>query len=308
MSKSFLSLADVTQEDVYQIFDRTKNLKSNIKARNSLNNLDQMVVGLLFEKPSTRTRTGFEVAVLRLGGKAIYLASENLQTSRNESIEDTARILGDYLDLLIARVYEHDTVQKLSEYSHIPVINGLSDLEHPTQALCDLYTIYEHYGLLKGLNIAYIGDGNNVCNSLLLGAALMGMNMNVACPPDYQPSEYIVNKAFKIADSTGSQIMIVESPKEAAKDANILYTDVWVSMGEDLEKEKRMKAFQSYQINSTLLEKAAENPTVMHCLPAHCGLEITKDVLEGEHSMVWDQAENKLYSAAGLLDFIFNKK
>lgn len=282
-------------------------MKKSIKARKPLKNLEQVVAGLLFEKPSTRTRTGFEVAVLRLGGKAIYLASENLQTSRNEPIKDTARILGDYLDVLIARVYEHGTVMQLSQYANIPVINGLSDLEHPTQAVCDLYTIYEHQGLLQGLTLSYVGDGNNVCNSLLLGSALTGMNMKAACPPGYQPPDIMVKKAMKIAESTGSQISIMENPQEAVKDADVLYTDVWISMGEDIEKEQRMKAFQGYQINSTLLESAAEKAVVMHCLPAHCGLEITEDLLEGDRSMVWSQAENKLYTATGILDFILTK-
>jgi len=275
--------------------------------RRPLKNLEQMVAGLLFEKPSTRTRTAFEVAVLRLEGKAIYLASENLQTSRNESIKDTARILGDYLDIIIARVYEHNTVLQLSQYSNIPVINGLSDLEHPTQAVSDLYTIYERQGSLHGLNLAYVGDGNNVCNSLLLGAALTGMNMTAACPPGYQPPNQIVKKAIEMGKSTGSQISIVENPQKAAGNADILYTDVWVSMGEDIEKEQRIKAFQGYQINSALLETASSGAVVMHCLPAHCGLEITEDVLEGGRSMVWSQAENKLYSAAVILDFICNE-
>ncbi len=305
--RSFLSVTDITQKELYDIFENTKTLKKSIKARESLNNLEQIVTGLLFEKPSTRTRTAFEVAVLRLGGKAIYLASENLQTSRNEPIKDTARILGDYLDLLVARVYEHKTVLKLSQYANIPVINGLSDLEHPTQVVCDLYTIYERQGSLPGLNLTYVGDGNNVCNSLLLGAALTGMNMKAACPPEYQPSDHIVKNALELAKSTGSQISIVNNPQEAAIDADILYTDVWVSMGEDIEKEQRIKAFQGYQINSTLLETAATKAVVMHCLPAHCGLEITEDVLEGSRSTVWSQAENKLYSAAGILDFFYNE-
>jgi ornithine carbamoyltransferase len=266
-----------------------------------------MVTGLLFEKPSTRTRTSFEVAVLRLGGKTLYLATENLQTSRNEPIKDTARMLGDYLDLLIARVYSHDTVLELSKYAKIPVINGLSDLEHPTQVLCDLFTIYEHKGFLKGLKMAYIGDGNNVCNSLLLGAALTGMNINVACPQGYQPDEKILETALDMSDKTKSQISIINSPNEASKGAEIIYTDVWISMGQENEKEDRMKDFQGYQINKKLLKVAAKDVVVMHCLPAHRGLEITEDVLEGENSLVWTQAQNKLYGAAGLIDFINDK-
>jgi len=304
MKKSFLSVGDVSRRELDSIFRKTKEFKAKIKKRQTINSLENRIVGLLFEKPSTRTRTSFETAVLRLGGKAIYLPSSELQLSRGEPIKDTARILGGYLDAIVARVYAHDTVVQLSKYSKIPVINGLSDLEHPTQIVCDLFTVLETKGKLEGLTLAFIGDGDNVCNSLLLGAAMVGMNMIAACPDGYHPDKGIFEKAKKIAKTTGAELRIVKDPKDAAQEADILYTDVWVSMGEEKEKAKRMKAFKGYQINSALVKTAAKDAIVMHCLPAHRGLEITDDVLEGKHSVVWVQGENKLYGAAGILDFL----
>jgi ornithine carbamoyltransferase len=307
MKRSFLSVTDVSRQELDLIFEKTKELKAKIKERENINSLKNRIVGILFEKPSTRTRTSFEAATLRLGGQAIYLASSELQLSRGEPIKDTARILGGYLDSMVARVYAHDTVVQLSKYSKIPVINGLSDLEHPTQIVCDLFTILEIKGKLEGLTLAFIGDGDNVCNSLLLGATTVGMNMVAACPDGYHPNKEILEKAKKIAKKTGAKLKIVRSPKDAAQDADILYTDVWVSMGEEKEKAKRMKAFKGYQINSPLVKVAAKDALVMHCLPAHRGLEITDDVIEGKQSVVWAQGENKLYGAAAILDFLLGK-
>ncbi|HVP40553.1 MAG TPA: ornithine carbamoyltransferase [Candidatus Krumholzibacteriaceae bacterium] len=304
MKGSLLSVADVSRQDLDSIFRRTKELKAKIKKRETINSIKNRIVGLLFEKPSTRTRTSFEAAVLRLGGQAIYLPSSELQLSRGEPIKDTARILGGYLDAIVARVYAHDTVVQLSKYSKISVINGLSDLEHPTQIVCDLFTVLEIKGKLEGLTLAFIGDGNNMCNSWLLGAATVGMNMIAACPEGYHPDKGILEKAKKIAKKTGAELRIVKDPKDAAQEADILYTDVWVSMGEEKEKAKRMKAFKGYQINSALVKTAAKDVIVMHCLPAHRGLEITDDVIEGKQSVVWVQGENKLYGAAGILDFL----
>ena len=269
-----------------------------------LRSLENRIVGLLFEKPSTRTRTSFEVAVLRLGGDAVYLPSSELQLSRGEPIKDTARMLGGYLDCIVARVYAHDTVVQLSKYSGVPIVNALSDLEHPTQIICDLLTVMEAKSKLEGLKLAYVGDGNNVCNSLLLGCATAGMSMSVACPKGYEPDKVILQKANEIGKANGGKLSIVHKPKEAAEDADVLYTDVWVSMGEEKERKKRMKAFRGYQINAGLLRAAAGNAVVMHCLPAHRGLEITDDVIEGKQSIVWSQGENKLYGAAAILDFL----
>ena len=307
MTKSFLSFSDLSKHELDTILEKSKNYKAQIKNHENIGTLSNKVLGLLFEKPSTRTRTSFEVAALRLGAQTVYLPSSELQLSRGEPIKDTARILGGYLDAIVARVYGHDTIIKLSQYSGVPVINGLSDLEHPTQIVCDLLTIKETKGKLEGLTLAFIGDGNNMCNSWLLGAAITGMNMTAACPEGYHPNDAILEKAKEIAEKTGSKIKVVQNPKDAAKDADILYTDVWVSMGEEEEKQKRLKAFKGYQINSELLNVAAKDAVVMHCLPAHRGLEITDEVIEGKQSIVWAQGENKLYGATGILDFFMTK-
>jgi ornithine carbamoyltransferase len=298
-----LSVADISRDDMEDIFSWSLKTKERLKKNESVHVLNNKVVGLLFEKPSTRTRTSFQTAILKLGGEAIYLPSSELQLSRGEPIKDTARILGSYLDGIVARVYSHQTVVDLAKYSGIPVLNGLSDLEHPTQIICDLLTVKEVKGDLKGLTLAFIGDGNNVSNSLLLGTALAGMNMNLACPKGYDPNSTILKTAEGIANETGSKIKIVRSPEDAARDADVLYTDVWVSMGQESEREERLKTFRGFQINSELLSIASEDAIVMHCLPAHRGLEITDDVIEGKQSVVWLQGENKLYGAAGLLDF-----
>ncbi len=304
MARSFLTLKDLFREDLFSIFEKTKELKAEINKRKTLNALQNKVVGLLFEKPSTRTRASFEVAVLRLGGDTVYLPSSELQLKRGEPVKDTARILGSYLDAVVARVYSHQTMEELAQYSGIPVINGLSDFAHPTQAVCDLFTILEVKGKIEGLTLAYIGDGNNVCHSLLLGCALVGMNMNAACPKGYYPNPEIINDARQIAEKTGARLNVVENPRDAAEGADVLYTDVWVSMGDEDEEETRRKAFKGYQINADLLKVAANDASVMHCLPAHRGLEITDDVIEDPQSIVWQQGENKMHGAAGILDFL----
>jgi ornithine carbamoyltransferase len=295
----------VSKQEFESILEKAKDLKAQIhNHQTDIATLKKKVVGLLFEKPSTRTRTSFEVAVLRLGGEAVYLPSSELQLSRGEPIKDTARILGGYLDCIVARVYAHDTVVQLASYSGLPVINALSDLEHPTQIVCDLLSVMEAKGKLQGLSLAYIGDGNNVCNSLLLGCATMGMNMFVACPKGYEPNKEILQKASEISKASGAKLSIVRKPNEAAKGSDVLYTDVWVSMGEEKERQKRLRVFKGYQINSKLLQVAAKDAVVMHCLPAHRGLEITDDVIEGKQSIVWQQGGNKLYGAAAILDFL----
>jgi len=306
MTRSLLKASDLTSEDLLAIFERAKDLKARIKARKPIDTLRNKVIGILFEKPSTRTRTSFESAILRLGGGAIYLAPGNLQIKRGEPIEDTARMLGSYLDALVARVYAHQTVEDLSRHSSIPVINGLSDLEHPSQAVCDLFTILEIKGKVEGLSLAYIGDGNNVCHSLLLVCALAGMHMRVAAPEGYKPDAEILVRAAEIAGGTGARLNVFDRPEEAAAGADILYTDVWVSMGEEEEEKAKLDAFQGYQINAGLLASAAKDAVVMHCLPAHRGLEITNDVIEGPRSIVWQQAENKMHGAAAILDYLLS--
>jgi len=307
LARSFLSVADVSRQELEGILGKARTLKAQLGRQGKptkLSSLKDRIVGLLFEKPSTRTRTGFEVAVLRLGGDAVYLPSSELQLSRGEPIKDTARILGDYLNCIVARVYAHDSVVQLSKYSGLPVINALSDLEHPTQAVSDLQTIMEAKGKLEGLKLAFIGDGDNVCNSLLLSCATTGMNMSVACPKGYEPDKNILQKANEIGKANQVKLSIVRKPKEAVEGADVLYTDVWISMGQEKERKKRMKAFQGYQINSGLLHAAKPGAVVMHCLPAHRGLEITDDVIEGKQSIAWVQGENKLYGAAAVLELL----
>jgi ornithine carbamoyltransferase len=306
--KSFLSVSDASKLELDRVLARSKVIKTRVKRGRSLVTLKGKIAGLLFEKPSTRTRTSFEVAARRLGGDSIYLAADELQLSRGEPVKDTARILGGYLDGIVARVYAHDTVVQLAKFSGVPVVNGLSDLEHPTQIVSDLFTIQEVKGRLKGLELAYVGDGNNVCNSLLLGGALEGMSVAVACPAGYEPNATILREAENTARSGGGNIDVSHDPSEAAKDADLLYTDVWVSMGDEASKEKRMKDFNGYQINQDLLKAAKKDASVMHCLPAHRGLEITDDVIEGKQSIVWQQGENKLYGAASVLEWLLRQK
>lgn len=302
--RSLLSVSDLSARDLGGMLERMKSLKPAIKRRETLSDLHGKAVGMLFEKPSTRTRTSFEVATVRLGGFPVYLASEELQTSRGEPIKDTARVLGSYLDVIVGRVYSHETLTTMAEFSGVPVLNGLSDLEHPTQVISDLFTVSETKGKLQGLTLSFIGDGDNVCNSLLLGASLMGMNVVAACPDGYAPNPDVLKRAEENAKVSGSSVRVVDDPKEAAVDSDVLYTDVWVSMGEEKEKARRMRAFRGFQINSELLKLASRDAVVMHCLPAHRGLEITDDVIEGKQSVVWRQAENKLYGAAVALDFV----
>jgi ornithine carbamoyltransferase len=302
MAGSFLTAQGLSSEQLFEIFDRIKVLKHDMKQGKTLDVLQNKVIGILFEKPSTRTRTSFESAILRLGGSSIYLPVADLQIKRGEPIEDTARMFGSYLDALVARVFEHQTVEDLSRHSGIPIINGLSDLAHPTQAVCDIFTVLEVKGSVKGLKLAYIGDGNNVCHSLLMVCALAGMHMTVACPKGYCPDPEILARAQAIAAQTGAQVTVLESPEEASVGAHVLYTDVWVSMGEEEEEKTKLEIFKGYQINADLLKVAAKGAHVMHCLPAHRGLEITDEVIEGDRSIVWQQAENKMYGAAGILD------
>lgn len=303
MARSFLRDTDLTDTELHDILGVIGELKPRIEARQELDALKDKIVVLLFEKPSTRTRNSFETAVLRLGGKAVYNAAGEMQLTRGEPVPDTARILGSYYDAMVARVFAQETVDQLAEYSGVPVINGLSDLNHPTQAICDLFTVLEVKGRLEGLTLAYIGDGDNVCHSLLVACPKAGMNVNAACPGGYLPDEDIVEEAGKIAAGNGCSVRVLNDPREAVKGVDVLYTDVWVSMGQDAEREKRLKAFEGYQVNEELLELADPDAIVMHCLPAHRGLEITESVIEGPRSVVWRQGANKMYGAAGVLKF-----
>ncbi|MBU4201782.1 MAG: ornithine carbamoyltransferase [Candidatus Altiarchaeota archaeon] len=287
-----LSVGDFSSDDLKSVIQETARIKGNPPDYSS--RLDGKTLVLLFEKPSTRTKVSFQAGMFQLGGNIIHLDIDRSQLSRGESIADTARILSSYTQGIAARVYEHSTLLELAENSSVPVINALSDLEHPCQAVSDLFTIYESAGGFDGIKVTYVGDGNNVCNSLILGCAMLGIDISVASPQGYGPDKGIVNKA-------GKKVEVLSSPEEAAKDADFLYTDVWVSIGKEGEKEERAKAFKDYQINKELLQHAKPGCRVMHCLPAHRGEEITADMINSKCSIIWTQAENKLHAQKAIL-------
>lgn len=297
MSSHLLSIADLSYSDIINLLDTASDLKEKRKRGKTLDELKNKTLAMLFEKSSTRTRISFEVAMTELGGHAIHLNYKDVQLGRGESVADTARVMSRYVHAIMARVYKHETLTELCENGTVPVINGLSDIEHPCQLLADLLTIREYKGKFKGLNYAWIGDGNNVCNSAMLACAITGMKMTVACPQGYEPNVQIVNKAREL----GGTINIIRDPLKAAKNANILSTDVWVSMGDEEEYDLRLRDFKPYQINSKLLEQAKHDVMILHCLPAHRGEEITAEVVDSPNSAVFDQAENRLHAQKALL-------
>ncbi|RMD57589.1 MAG: ornithine carbamoyltransferase [Nitrospirae bacterium] len=288
MKRDFLTVRDLSKDELKRLIDRALEMKKGVNNKKSL---EGKSIGLLFRKPSTRTRVSFEVSTYQLGGQSIYLNPSEMQLSRGESTKDTAKVLSRYLHGIVIRTYAHREVEDFARYASIPVINGLTDLHHPCQALADLLTIKEHFNRMEGLRLAYIGDGNNVVNSLIEAASMTGMNIVIACPEGYEPIE------------KASNVVIVREPKEAAKGADILYTDVWISMGDE-EKEEKVSKFKGFQINKEVLSVAKEDAIVLHCLPAHIGQEITEDVLYGERSRVFEEAENRLHAQKALLEML----
>ena len=300
MKRDFLSVLDA-EKDFVAIIELAANLKNRARAGELYEPLKNKNLAMIFEKASTRTRVSFEVAMGQLGGHALYLNPQDLQLGRGETIADTARVLSRYVDAILYRAFRHEDVAELAKWATVPVINGLSDWEHPCQALADLFTVQEHRGDLKGLKLAYVGDGNNVCHSLILAAALVGMDASVGCPDKFRPHATVVKQAKEIAARTDAKLSIQADPVDAVKGADVVYTDVWVSMGMEKEKGERERIFQPYQVNQQLVNKAKEDAIVMHCLPAHRGLEITDEVIDGPKSVVWDQAENRLHAQKALL-------
>ncbi len=298
-----LSIADLSVDEVKGILDMAEDLKAKRKAGVVTDVLKNKSLAMIFEKSSTRTRVSFEVGMTDLGGHAVYLDPITMQLGRGETVADTARILSGYAHGIMIRAKTHETVVEIANNSGVPVINGLTDLEHPCQALADLMTIRERKSQFTGLKFAWVGDGNNVCNSLILASAMMGMKMTVACPPGYEPDKGIVN----MAKSMGGEPIITADPKKAAKDADILYTDVWVSMGDEAEKKKRLKDLHDYQINAGLVKLAKKDCVVLHCLPAHRGEEITDDVIRCPNSAIFEQAENRLHVQKALLVKLLGK-
>ncbi len=299
--KDFISMLDADTLFIENILSLSAFLKEKQKRGETYRPLEGFTAALIFEKPSTRTRVSFEVGVYQLGGHGVYMDTRGSQIGRGEPIKDTARVLSKYVDLIVIRTFGQERVEELARYSDVPVINALTDEEHPCQVLADLFTIWEYRGKLKGLKIAYLGDGNNMCNSWLIGAAYTGMRFYAATPKGYEPLETYVKEAKRIAETTGAEIVITNDPVEAAKDADIIYTDVWASMGQEEEAEKRKQVFMPYQVNSSLVKHAKPDFLFMHCLPAHRGEEVTDEVIEGERSVVWEQAENRLHTQKALI-------
>lgn len=294
--KDILSIATLSATEILELLQLASDLKKGEKKP-----VCNKILGLLFYKASTRTRVSFTTAMYQLGGQVIDLNPSVTQVGRGEPISDTARVLDRYLDILAIRTFKQEDLQSFADYANIPIINALSDLEHPCQILADLLTIQECFGTVSGITLSYLGDGNNVAHSLLLGGALMGMKVRIATPDNYKPDSNIVEKAKAFAASNGGDIFLTKDPIEAAKGTQVLYTDVWASMGQESSADARIPVFQAYQLNEELLSHADQEAIVLHCLPAHRGEEITEGVIEGKQSRVWDQAENRMHAQKALM-------
>jgi len=300
--QDFLTLQEFTKDEIWHLLKFTKKFKEKTIEGKEANKLEGKSVALLFQKASTRTRVSFEVAIKQLGGHSIYLGWAESQLGRGESTADTARVLSRYIDCVVARVNNHGDLEEIAKYASIPVINALSDLHHPCQAVADLYTVWEKFGTLEGLKVAYVGDGNNVCNSLLIGCSKLGIDVSVACPLGYEPFNSVQKMVKKNVQDSGSKVEILRKPSEAVKNADVVYTDTFVSMGDEAEREIRLKTFlPKYKITSDLFKNASKDALFMHCLPAHRNEEVTDEVMDGTHSVIWDQVENRLHTAKALL-------
>jgi len=299
--QDFLTLQEFSKNEIWELLKSTKKFKENTKMKET-KKLNSKSIALLFQKPSTRTRVSFEVAIHQLCGHSIYLGWAESQLGRGESIADTARVLSRYVDCVVARVNKHSDLEEMAKYASIPIINALSDLHHPCQAVADLYTIWEKCRTLENLKISYVGDGNNVCNSLLIICSKLGVNISVACPPGYEPNSEVLKMAEMNAQGSGSKVEILREPSEAVKSADVIYTDTFVSMGDEAERETRLKAFlPKYQVTTDLFKYTSEGALFMHCLPAHRYEEVTDEVMDGQNSVIWDQAENRLHTAKAIL-------
>jgi ornithine carbamoyltransferase len=305
MTRDFLSVDDLTTAEFLSLLDLAAKVKADPSAFDD--RLHRMAVALIFEKPSTRTRVSFEVAVSSLGGHPLALSSADLQLGRGETVEDTGRVLSRYVDAIVLRTFGQERLEVLARASDAPVVNALSDYEHPCQCLADLLTVREARGELAGTTFTYLGDGNNVAHSLLLGGAKAGMHMRVATPPGFEPIPQVVRRAEEIAGETGGSITLLHDAAEGATGTDVLYTDVWASMGQEQEANERALVFPNYRIDQGAVDRAAPDAIVLHCLPAHRGQEITDEVIDGPHSRVWDQAENRLHTQKALLLWLLDK-
>jgi ornithine carbamoyltransferase len=304
MNKDLLTIHDLTAANITKILERSAWLKKALKAGKPHHPLKGKSLGMIFEKSSTRTRVSFEVGMYQLGGQALFLSPADLQMGRGEPVADTAKTLSRYLDGIMIRTFAQSMVEELARHATVPVINGLTDLHHPCQALADLFTIREKRGKLKGLRFCYVGDGNNMAHSLIEACVQMGMHVSLACPAGYEPDAGIMREAKQVAKRTGADLGMTDDPRKAVKDADIVYTDVWASMGQEQEHALRVKAFAGYQVDDKLMKLAHPKALVMHCLPAHRGEEISAAVIDGPQSVVFDQAENRLHTQKAVLELL----
>jgi ornithine carbamoyltransferase len=302
--RSYTRVGDWTVEELQATLDLADELKLERARRKELRILPGRAIGLIFHKPSTRTRVGFEVGIAELGGMALYLPAADLQLARGESYRDTALVLSRFLSAIMIRTFEQAEVDEFARHASVPVINGLTDWAHPLQALADAMTIRERFGRLEGIRLAYLGDGNNVCHSLLRIAGRLGMNAVVSTPPSYEPDEGVVVAAREDAVALGGSVELVADPREAVRGAHVLYTDVWTSMGQEAERERRLRDLEPYRVDGALLALADADAVALHCLPAHVGEEITEDVLYGPRSLAWEQAENRLHTQKAVMALV----
>ena len=305
-ARHFLTITDLREPELRHLLAQAASAKRR-RGRGS-KVLAGKVVALVFQKPSMRTRVAFEVAVLELGGSVIALGQDDIQLGRREPIKDVARVLSRYVDAIVARTFAHRDVEEFARYSAVPVINGLSDSVHPCQALADLVTIQEAFGRLKGVRVAYVGDGNNVLHSLLQGCGMMGVHLTAATPPAYRPDPAIWREAVRLGARHGATLRWEADPHRAVREADVVYTDVWVSMGQERQRAQRLKSFTRYQVNASLLKTAPRGCRIMHCLPAHRGEEITEQTMESKRSLIFAQAQNRLHAQKALLTFLMGKR
>lgn len=307
MKRDIISVLDMKDDLEAILADAARMKKEPAKKGHKQEPLKGKVLGMVFEKPSLRTRISFEVGMHQLGGKALYMGPDEVSMGKRESVSDIAHVLSRYVNAIMYRAFSNKVMREFAAEASVPVINGLDDMEHPCQCAADLLTVLEKKGKLAGLRMAYVGDGNNVCNSLLLGCALTGVNMRAATPKDHRPNEDILAKAQEIAKAKNCAIEALSNPFQAVEGADVIYTDTWVSMGQEKEKEEREKLFLPYQVNDKLTEKADKNYIFMHCLPAHRGLEVSSEVMDGPHSVVFDQAENRTHAQKAILVAVLGK-
>ena len=300
MKRDMISILDFENE-IDETLDLAMKLKARIKAGKNFQPLKGKHMGMIFEKPSLRTRISFEIGFSHLGGTALYLSPSEIQVGKRESVHDVAKVISRYVDIIMYRAFSNKIMCELAINAEVPVINGLDDLEHPCQVMADFMTIKEQKGGLKGLKLVYIGDGNNVCNSLLLGSAAMGMHMTVSCPLNYEPNNEIFKKAQALGEQNGSKIEIVREPDMAVKNADVIYTDTWTSMGQEAEKEERLKVFPPFQINKKLVANAKPDYIFLHCLPAHRNEEVTDEIIDNLNSRVFDEAENRMWAQMAII-------